>query len=250
MRGPLRGPLSLSLRPSPRPSLREESARRKQGRPRCPSRCIIPLKDRILLSFETVCGSWQRPQPGAIRAARPPKKSPPFMQKDQAKGSFCLVCFICSPAPLKTGAARIGISGGPCKEPANATKPIFYFVAFAKIRKNKVYPLLFLPDPGELSKRKNRIPAQRGNKIAVLFRSRAWGGLYSVFGRLLPRDFQTSLILHHGAGKVKAFYRFPLPCARPPSPGGILAHTPRQAALEERYSWPSAARSTPPDSKS
>lgn len=54
-----------------------------------------------------------------------------------------------------------------------------------------MFPSVFLPDPGELSKRKNRIPAQRGNKIAVLFRSRAWGGLYSVFGRLLPPVFQT-----------------------------------------------------------
>lgn len=146
------------------------------------------------------------------------------MQKDQTKESFCLVCFYCSPAPLKTGAARIGISGGPCKEPANATNPIFYFVAFAKIRKNKVYPLLFLPDPGELSKRKNRIPPQRGNKIALLLRSCAWGGLYSVFGRLLPPVFQTFRFYITEPKKSRLFigFRFHVPDFQAPAESSLV----------------------------
>lgn len=125
---------------------------------------------------------------------------------------------------MKTGAARIGISGGPCKEPANATKPIFYFVAFAKIRKNKVFPLLILPDPGELSKRKNRIPPQRGNKIALLLRSCAWGGLYSVFGRLLPPVFQTVRFYITEPKKSRLFigFRFHVPDLQAPAETSLI----------------------------
>lgn len=151
---------------------------------------------------------------GRDQSSEATQKITPFHAKRPGKRILLSGLFYLFARPIENRGRKNRNQWRPLQGARERNKTYFLFCCVRQDKKkNKVFPLLFLPDPGELSKRKYRIPAHRGNKIAVLFRSRAWGGLYSVFGRLLPRDFQTVRFYITEPKKSRLFigFRFHVP---------------------------------------
>lgn len=203
---------------------------------------IIPSKDRCY-RFVTVPGEWQTPRAGAVRAAGPPVFSPPPMQKDQAQGYMPFawsVLMFARPFEMRGRMERKQSRPLFCARERNKT--YVYFVAFASQKEKRSNDLPACPS---LFRRTieafHRLPPLRGNKIAVLLRSWAWGGLYSKFRALLPPSFPGNPILPQNPRNVN--HDFPVPlllqAARPRGLSGI----PRPSRIVSEPSSPFAAAS-------
>ena len=103
----------------------------------------------------------------------------PLHTKDQARAKAPAWSVLMFARPFENpGAERKGIVAAPARSP-RTQQNLCYFVAFASQKEKRSKDLPACPT---LSRRTVeallRVPHIRGNKILVLLRSRAWGGLY------------------------------------------------------------------------